>query len=546
MLLPVFGVRELTEPSTLSEREIQIARVLRPLGTGKMTRAQAERAGQLLGVHWTTVYRLRTRFLRDPVASSLLPSRGGRLKEPLRLAPKLEAVVGDVVERWLPRQRELAHRTLDTYNEVRRRCLELGLKAPARNTVARRIASHRDMELKFLASSVDAQIAPGSFGATWPLEIVQIDHTPADVLIVDRFTRRAIGRPWLTVAIDLATRTIPAFFVGLERPSAATVALLLSRLVQPKEAWLAHLGLEMDWPMYGIPQCLHLDNAAEFRSRALRTGCAQYGIELMYRPVGKPHYGGHVERMNRTLMQRLKGLPGATGNTTRGRKERKPEELACLTLPEFERWLALEIGQRYHRSEHRGLHGGMPHAAWTTLSAVRPARQIPPGPEEAQKLLINFMPMTSRSIQGDGLTLFYIRYWHPVFVVWREQRLRVRVRYHPEDLSRVYVSADGRNYVEAYYADLRRPVITLWEQRAAIKALRAANQPRLSEELLFRAIGQQRKIVEQARKQTRSVKAGRSQQIPVLAPAPPQAAGAASPGVDYSKPAEPYKVEIWE
>jgi putative transposase len=52
---------------------------------------------------------------------------------------------------------------------------------------------------------------------------------------------------------------------------------------------------------------------------------------------------------------------------------------------------------------------------------------------------------------------------------WREQRRRVRVRYHPEDLSRVYVSADGRNYVEARYADLRRPAISLWEQRAAIR-----------------------------------------------------------------------------
>jgi transposase InsO family protein len=81
--------------------------------------------------------------------------------------------------------------------------------------------------------------------------------------------------------------------------------------------------------MYGIPQCLHLDNAAEFHSRALRSGCAQYGMELMYRPVGKPHYGGHVERLNRTLMQRLKGLPGATGNSTQGRKVRQPEKHAC-------------------------------------------------------------------------------------------------------------------------------------------------------------------------------------------------------------------------
>jgi putative transposase len=42
------------------------------------------------------------------------------------------------------------------------------------------------------------------------------------------------------------------------------------------------------------------------------------------------------------------------------------------------------------------------------------------------------------------------------------------------------VSADGKNYVEARYADLRRPAISLWEQRAAVKALRAQSHPRLS------------------------------------------------------------------
>lgn len=530
------------ETRPFTEREIRIASILRPLGRAPMTRSQAERAGQLLGVHWTTVYRLRARFLRDPLTSSLVPSPTGRRKEPRRLAPELEAVLTEVVERWRPQQRELAHPLLDTYKEVCRRCLDLGLKAPARNTVARRIEAHRQAELATLANTPDAAIAPGSFGATWPLELVQIDHTPADVLIVDRFSRRVIGRPWLSVAIDLATRTIAAFYVGLERPGAATVALLVSRIVQPKDQWLAHLGLQIDWPMYGTPQCLHLDNAAEFRSRALGTGCAQYGIELMYRPVGKPNYGGHVERMNRTLMQRLKGLPGATGNSVRGRKARKPEQKACLTLAEFERWLALEIGQRYHHSEHRGLHGGTPYAAWTSLSATRAPRRIEPGADAALQLLIDFMPIASRSIQADGLTLFYIRYWHPIFVVWREDRRHVRVRYHPEDLSRVYVSADGRHYVEARYADTRRPSISLWEQRAAVRALRASSQPRLSEALVFQAIGKQRQIVESARRQTRRMRAGKP---PTEALAPPQPTPA-SPDLDYSKPAEPFRVEMWE
>ena len=147
-----------------------------------------------------------------------------------------------------------------------------------------------------------------------------------------------------------------------------------------------------------------MDNAAEFHSRALRLGCAQYGIELDYRPVGRPHFGGHIERMNRTLMQRLKGLPGATGNSPKGRKARKPEDKACLTLMEFERWLALEVGQRYHHSEHRGLCGATPYATWTTLVQTAPTRQLAAGPQEALKLLINFMPMASRTIQSEGLT----------------------------------------------------------------------------------------------------------------------------------------------
>lgn len=548
------------EPSPITEREIEIARVLRPLGRGALARAQAERAAQLLGVHWTTVYRLRVRFLRDPRTSSLVADAVGRKRDPHRLDPAVEAIVTEVVSQWLPKQRLLAHPILDTHMEVRQRCHALGLKPPARNTVERRVESFRESELMFLASRPGAAIAPGSFGADSALEVVQIDHTQSDVMVVDRFTRQSIGRPWLSLAIDLATRTVPGFFVGMERPSAATVALLVSRIVQPKQAWLEHLGLTLEWPVFGIPKSLHLDNAAEFRSRALRTGCAQYGIELDYRPVGRPHYGGHIERLNRTLMQRLKGLPGATGNSVKDRKGRKPEESARLTLQEYERWLALEIGQRYHHSEHRGLFGGTPLGAWQHASDAKLPRVLPPGPEAAMEMLINFMPLANRSIQADGLTIFYIRYWHPVFIVWHEQGRGVRVRYHPEDISRLFVSADGRNYVEARYADLRRPAISLWEQRAAVRALRANHDQRVSEGLIFQAISQQREIVREANRQAVKARNGPTTEPIQAAPSdrPSQLHGAgqtgdhgqsqrAEPaaGLDYDKPVEPYPGEIW-
>lgn len=525
--------------ATLTEREVEIARVLRPLGNGQMTRSQAAMAARLLEVHWTTVYRLRQHFLRDPVASSLLPGRRGRVNEPQRLAAAVEMIVQDVVEHWLPRQRHLAHPALDSHVEIRRRCARHSLPAPSRSTVSRRIKAHREAELARAAQDPAASIAPGNFGAAHPLDIVQIDHTQADVFVVDRFSRRVIGRPWLSVAIDLATRCIVAFFLGMERPGAATVALLVSRIVLPKADWLASLELDFDWPMNGVPKVLHMDNAAEFHSRALRLGCAQYGIGLQYRPVGKPQFGGHIERMNRTLMQRLKGLPGATGNSPKGRKQRKSEQQACLTLREFERWLALEIGQRYHHSPHRGLSGATPFGCWLRKTVDSPVRVIEPGPDVALRLLIDFMPVANRSIQQDGLTVFHIRYWHPVFTAWRADRRTVRVRYHPEDLSRVYVSTNGKQYVEARYADLRRPSITLWEQRAAVRWLREQDHPRLSEALLFKAIGQQREIVQRAAREARRVRTAKRTSRAETSDA------TAQPDLNYGRKVVAFPVEIW-
>ena len=532
-----------------TEREIRIARVLRPLGTKPMSRQQAEMAGKLLGLHWTSVYRLRQRFLADPVASSIVQRARGPKPGGKRVNARAEQIIDDVLRRWVPKQRELAHPLLDTWMEVRRRCLLAAVTAPGRNTVARRMSEHRDAQAALLATDPSAQTAPGHFLASAPLEIVQIDHTQADVEVVDEWFRRSMGRPWVSVAIDIATRCVVAIYVAMERSNAGTVALLLSRVALAKEAWLASIDVEVDWPMHGLPKTLHLDNAAEFKSRTLRMGCAQYGIELMYRPVGRPQFGGHIERMNRTLMQRLKGLPGTTGNSTVGRKARESADRAALSLKEFERWLTLEVAQRYHNSAHRGLMAATPASAWATLAQTRPPRLLPPGPDEALRFLVRFMPTASRTIQGDGLTLFHIRYWHPIFVAWRISHRSVVVRYHPEDLSRIFVSKDGKEYLEARYADVRRPPISLWEQRAACRILKAQGKPEISEPLIFAAIDKQRQIVATARQVTKRARRhndGRKRPPngqPWSPPAQPQPSGSE---VDYSRPVEPFPVEIWE
>jgi putative transposase len=257
-------------------------------------------------------------------------------------------------------------------------------------------------------------------------------------------------------------------------------------------------------------------------------------------------------------MDRLRGLPGATAEAAvRPRRGRaKPQEGAALTLAEFERWIALEIAERYHQSPHRGLMGATPASLWQTLTVQHPPRLLPAAVDAQLSFLIRFLPLAQRSVQNDGLTLAYIRYWHPVFASWRAQGKRVLVRYHPEDLSRIYASVNGKDYVEAPYADLRRPRISLAEQRAVCKMLRIEGQRVLTEERLFAAIEAQREIVRRALADTRRVRreerkgggqgrGARKRSTPIAGavwkppPEPP------SDEVDYSKPAPPYPVELW-
>ncbi|WP_244179579.1 Mu transposase C-terminal domain-containing protein [Paraburkholderia aspalathi] len=463
----------------------------------------------------------------------------------------VDKVIDEVVHVWLPKQRQLAHPATDLVLEVRRRCALAGLQLPSRTTIGRRWAKHRESDALKRAALPDALKAPGSLVAKYPLEIVQVDHTQADVLLVSEYDRRVIGRPWLTLALDVATRCVLSFYVSMDRPGAATVGLLMTRAALCKAPWLAKIEVDGDWPMRGIPQVLHLDNAAEFKSRALRSGCREYGIDLMY-PVGRPHFGGHIERPNRTLMERVRGLPGATASSPKGHKARQSEKTAALTLREFEQWLAIEVARRYHHAAHHGLLGATPAGMWRMQARSADSRQLPATGGAALRFLIRFLPAAQRTIQAYGLTFFHIRYWHPIFVAWREARRTVTVRYHPEDLSRVFVTAGTRDYLEVQYADMRRPAISPFEQRTALKAIRSEGQQSVSEALIFRTVEEQRRLIANARRTTVSARRrSRRKYVPLeevlerVVQFRSETSEHEVETVDYDAPVQAFDVEQW-
>ena len=475
------------------------------------TRSDAEAAAQALGCSPTVIYRLLLRYLADPRVTSLLPGRRGRRHGQLLLAGEVDEVIQATIgEFYLSRQRP---RVSDLVTEVQRRCRTLGLPKPSRKAISLRIGQHASVEVLAKRSGRKAARdrfgpATGSLTAPWPLALVQIDHTPVDVIAVDSITRQPIQRPWLTIAIDVHSRCVAGFHLALEPPSATSVALCTAHAVLPKAGWLMARGVAGDWPVQGLIERMHLDNAKEFHSEALKRGCEQYGIAVDYRPVRTPHYGGHIERLIGTMMGKVHLLPGTTFSDVRAKGDWKPEDTAALTLDEIERWLAHAIVGVYHHDLHRGI-GTTPVAAWERGilgDGQVSGRGMPTAIDDPRRFMIDFLPMERRLVRREGVFLHSIGYWADVLRTWIGEQQRMIVRYDPRDLSRVHLLAPDGRYYDLSYRDLRRPAISLWEHRLALKRLRDEGRAEINEDAIFTAIDAMRGIAERASADTKTTR----------------------------------------
>lgn len=474
-----------------------------------------------LGCGYAHVYRLLRRYLADPRLTSLLPRRRGTKGGHSYLRHEVAAVINDAIESvYLTRQRP---RVMDLVTEVRQRCHALGLTPPGRKAITTRLKARPQSEVLARREGYKAardRFGPvtGSLETHWPLSLVQIDHTLVDVIVVDSVSRQPIQRPWLTLAIDVYSRCVVGFHLSLEPPSATSVALCITHAVLEKAGWLALRQIEADWPVQGLFARLHLDNAKEFRSEALRRGCEQYGIAIDYRPVRTPHYGGHIERLIGTMMGKIHLLPGTTFSDVKAKGDFDSEKTAAMTLPELERWLGHAIAGVYHRDLHRAL-GTTPLAAWKRGiegDAGTLGRGAPATVADSRRLLIDFLPIERRMVRREGVFLHSIAFYSDVLRTWIGERQKMIVRYDPRDLSRIYLLAPDGQYYDLTYRDLSRPSISLWEHRLALKRLREEGALHIDEAAIFRTIDKMRSIVDEATSATKVARRHRERRLRLI------------------------------
>jgi putative transposase len=525
------------EWSLAEKREATIRKILTDDGP---TKERVRVAAVALGMSARAVYRLVARYRISAQTTSLLPRRRGPNKTHRRLGDARERLIADAIERrYLVRPCTPME---EVYRNVKKRCRELSIPAPARGSVLARI---RDLDTRHVArrrlgskeARAIARSTPGELEASTALELIQMDHTLADIIIVDSVHRRPIGRPWLSLAIDVATRCVLGAHVALEAPSALAVALCMQHACLPKDRGGLLMISDVPWPMFGLPKRMLVDNGPDFHGIALQRGCSEYGITLSYRPVRQPHFGGHIERLIGTMMGRVHLLPGTTDSSPTARGSYDSESAAVMTLSEFAHWLCLEIAGRYHQDRHRML-GTAPAAAWAASIA---AGMTPALPADPTHFLISFLPVTRRRLQRNGLIFERIRYWSDMLPTIAQPNEPLIVRYDPRDLSHLFVMGKDLRYHRVPYANVTHPPISLAELRYLQAQLRAQSKAHIDENLLFATHDKQQNIVAAAvtttkatRRRAEAARRAKAEKQPLVS------------SIDFTKEAESLPMEIWE
>ncbi|WP_457894608.1 Mu transposase C-terminal domain-containing protein [Stenotrophomonas hibiscicola] len=528
------------------------------------TKRDVAAAGLRIGVKTSTLYKWIAIYLNHQHVASLVPRKPGPNKGGRYLSADQELVISSAIEDvYLTKQRRTPAAVV---LEVLKRCRTAKIDPPHENTIRNRIADLRPASALRRRGQKDKardgfEPIMGAFpGADFPMAVVQIDHTPLDVIVVDEMHRKPIGRPYLTLAIDVFSRAVVGLYVTLDAPSATSVAMCISHGMNTKSDYLRELGVEGDWPIWGQIGTLHADNAREFKCKAANRGCQANHIDMQWRPVKKPHYGGHIERYMGTVATEMRNIPGATFSNTQQRKGYDSEKESALTLREVEQYLVRFIVNIYHQRPHSQLNGSSPMRVWeeAILGGTKPGigRMLPSNPD---RIRMDFLPYFSSTVQRYGVRIDHVYYYDPIldsYIGAKDPDNPDRARKFvfardPRNVSAIYfLDPVVGNYIPIPYRNVGLPPVSAGELREATKRVRAEGKAAVDEDLIFRSIEANRQLIDESVARTKAARR-QSEKRPKTRPetkAPEQSPEAPAPsrtapdrGI-FSQPAEVFEI----
>lgn len=287
--------------------------------------------------------------------------------------------------------------------------------------------------------------------AMYPLHIVEIDHTQLDMDIMDINTGYVIGRPWITMGIDVYSRMVWCMYISFEPPSINRVRKAIENGVFIKDN--KKYDTNNKWDIFGIPNTIFLDNGTDFTSAEVKRMINDtLKSHVKYRPVRTPRYGAVIERLFGTINAGLiHRLDGTRKSNFRQLGEYEPEKMAALTLDDIKELLTIYITDIYHCSEHKGLpkYENIPLVRYIEgIKKVGYPEFISKSDEAFYKT--ELMATDMRPYTRDGVRLENVIYKSPEFSQFIGGRdKKYKIKYDIDDISKIYILHPKLNkYIE--------------------------------------------------------------------------------------------------
>lgn len=274
------------------------------------------------------------------------------------------------------------------------------------------------------------------------LDIVQIDHTKLDLMVIDEVTG-VIERPWITLGIDVFSRMPWCVYISFEPPSMDIVRKAIQHGVFVKDNKTVY-RTENDWEAFGVPNIIYVDNGLDFKGTDIKRLVNEtLQSEIMHRPVKVPHFGAVIERLFRTINTKLiHQLLGTTKSNPVMRGDINSEDDACLTLNQIRRIINIFLTDVYPIERHKGLlHTVTP----TPLLKYRAGIQEDGYPEwidrqDEGKYKIDFLLTSRRPYTRDGVR------WENKIYKYKDDKdliakrtVKYVVKYDNDDISKIYL-----------------------------------------------------------------------------------------------------------
>lgn len=275
------------------------------------------------------------------------------------------------------------------------------------------------------------------------LERVEIDHSPLDLILLDDELSIPIGRPYLTLLVDVFSGCVLGFHLSYKSPSYVSVSKAIVHAVKPKSLSSFSIKLQNDWPCFGKMENLVVDNGAEFWSKSLEHACKEAGINIQYNQVRKPWLKPFVERFFGLINECfLSEIPGKTFSNILAKEDYNPKKDAIMRFStfteEFQRWIVDVYHQNTNSRETR-----IPIKRWQQGFDVFPPLEMSSDEEERFKVLMFISD--ARTLTRHGIKFEELMYDSTALSDYRKRypqtadTIKKIIKIDPDDLSSIYV-----------------------------------------------------------------------------------------------------------